>query len=160
MILYSSFLSEPYGGQWTKTCFSSSTADFCFFFLQIRQNLSSRGVLLNLPVSTANLRLLIVIVVYQTPCILFDIESRYPSIPNLFLKDIYVSNFLKLVIVLDQYILHYSQRKFCNNSTADGSSDLPFYKFTYIWLVDVTFDWRHVMTTAVQCNGWSHLSVS
>ena len=45
---------------------------------------------------------------------------------NLLLKDTYVFNLLKLDIVLDQYILNFSQRKDCNITVADGSPALTF----------------------------------
>ena len=43
---------------------------------------------------------------------------------NLLLKDTYVFNLLKLDILLDKYILNFSQRKDCNITIADGSPAL------------------------------------
>ena len=72
--------------------------------LQNEQSLLLRGVLLNLPVSRAS-RWLLICTFVPYLVILFHIVSRYPSIQNLLLKDIYVSNLLKLFTVLNQFIL-------------------------------------------------------
>ena len=47
----------------------------------------------------------------------------------------YVLNLLKLDIVLDQYILNFSQRKYCNITVADGSSALTFIDFKLLKLL-------------------------
>ena len=149
MLLYNSFLSDSYRGQCNKTCFSSSITELVCF-LQNKHNLSSRGILLNLAVSTANLWLLILILVYQIRCVLFKIVSRYHSMQNLLLKDTYVFSLLKLEKVLDQYILNFSQRKDCNITVADGSPVLPFIDLHISsWnenQVETPLSWRSLQT--------------
>ena len=64
---------------------------------------------------------------------------------NLLLKDTYVFNLLKLDIVLDQYILNFSQRKDCNITVVDGSPALTFIDlYIYMYYHRIKTNWKHL----------------